>query len=218
MKPRAVLLDFDGVVAASLPVHLEAWDVAARTVFKRPLTNPESLVGRGTRAIAGLIATEMGDRSLASSLVIAKETWLAASFDKVPLMAGARDVVAELARRRLPHGIASNSPGPFVRGVLRAARLDVAYVVTKDEVARGKPHPDIYWELANRLRLDPSERGQILVFEDSAHGLKAALAAGMVGVGVASEVDAAKLKDAGAAAVCADLADALARGWLDDFL
>jgi beta-phosphoglucomutase len=96
-----------------------------------------------------------------------------------------------------------------VRGTLAALGLAVPEVVCGDEVARGKPHPAIYWELANRLDVAPAERARVLVFEDSEPGLKAARAAGMIPVGITSEADDATLRGFGAVATFATLADAL---------
>lgn len=215
MRPRAVLLDFDGVVVASLPVHLRAWSEAAAQVFGRPLESPETLAGHATRTIAGIVAKKLGDPSLAATLVRVKEELLAQKFGDVPLVNGARAFIESLGQLGIPHGIASNSPGAFVRGVVAAAGLEVRDIICGDEVSRGKPHPDIFWQLANRLRIDPTERPSVAVFEDSAHGLKAARSAGMVPLGVATERSPRVLLDAGAVAVCRDLADAMSRRWLE---
>jgi len=48
--------------------------------------------------------------------------------------------------------------------------------VSAEEVARGKPAPDVYLEAAHRLRIDPSRCAAV---EDSTNGLRAAAAAGM---------------------------------------
>jgi len=67
-------------------------------------------------------------------------------------------------------------------------------------VARGKPHPDIFLFAASRLGVNPNE---CLVIEDSAGGVRAAIAAGMTAVGLcaASHIRDGhdlKLRDAGA--------------------
>lgn len=214
MVPRAVLLDFDGVVVDSLRLHLDAWTAATLEVFKSPLTEPERLAGHGTRAIAGLISKRMGDGSLAPTLARRKESWLAENVSRLELLPGSRAFIDALKARGIPHGIASNSHGAFVRGALKATGLIVDNVITGDEVARGKPRPDIYWQLANQLRIDPKQRGEILVFEDSEQGLKAAIAAGMIPIGVASDQSEAVLRSYGAVEVCSNLGEALAKDWL----
>ena len=52
-------------------------------------------------------------------------------------------------------------------------------LATRDDVERGKPHPDLYLEAARRLGVAP---GRCLAFEDSNNGLTAAHAAGMMAV------------------------------------
>src|SRR5206468_13039929 len=74
------------------------------------------------------------------------------------------------------------------------------HVFSADMVARGKPHPDIFLYAANKLGVNPNE---CLVIEDSAGGIRAAVAAGMTVVGLcdASHIRDGhdlKLQDAGA--------------------
>ncbi len=94
-----------------------------------------------------------------------------------PLLPGAVDTVRRLAAR-LPLAVASSSPRPIIEVALAAAGLAPAFaaVVSSDEVARGKPHPDVYLEAARRLATAPTA---CLAFEDSTNGLLAAQAAGM---------------------------------------
>jgi HAD superfamily hydrolase (TIGR01509 family) len=213
--PRAVILDFDGVVVDSLPVHLDAWRAAVAAVFRVALPDPETLVGHSTRTIAGILAKRFGNLSRARELAEVKRRLLAERYGELPLLPGARELIAEMRRRGLPYGIASNSPSPFVTGAVAALSLDVAVVFAADDMRRGKPHPDIFWSCGNALGIAPGARGGVLVFEDSRHGLEGARAAGMVPIGVASAHTEAQLRAAGAVAVCRDLGDALARGWLD---
>ena len=75
-----------------------------------------------------------------------------------------------------------------------------SHVFSADMVARGKPYPDIFLFAAGRLGVSPD---QCLVIEDSAGGIKAAVAAGMTAVGLCAashirEGHDLKLRDAGA--------------------
>jgi beta-phosphoglucomutase-like phosphatase (HAD superfamily) len=75
-----------------------------------------------------------------------------------------------------------------------------SHVFSADMVARGKPHPDIFLFAAAKLGVRPDE---CLVIEDSANGIRAAVAAGMAVVGLCAashirEVHDLKLRDAGA--------------------
>jgi HAD superfamily hydrolase (TIGR01509 family) len=97
--------------------------------------------------------------------------------EHLPLLPGAREAVTSLASR-WPLGLASSANRPIVEEVLDLAGLRHLFAVTvsAEEVARGKPAPDVYIEAAARLAVVPS--GCVAV-EDSSNGLRAAAAAGM---------------------------------------
>jgi pseudouridine 5'-phosphatase len=105
---------------------------------------------------------------------------------RVEPMPGLLELLERLDRLRLPRGVATSSdlllaePGLAGAGVLH--RVD--FVLTADQVARGKPHPDIYWEAAVRLGVEPN---RMLVLEDSQHGVAAGVASGAVVVAVPGE-------------------------------
>jgi HAD superfamily hydrolase (TIGR01509 family) len=97
--------------------------------------------------------------------------------ERVPLIAGAHQAVVGLAERwRL--GLASSANRPIIELVLREADLARFFqaTVSSEEVAHGKPAPDVYLEAARRLSAEP---GLCAAVEDSANGLRAAAAAGM---------------------------------------
>jgi HAD superfamily hydrolase (TIGR01509 family) len=103
----------------------------------------------------------------------------------------------------IPRCIASSSSLDRLQLCLSVLALEAefgSHVFSADMVARGKPHPDIFLFAADRLSVKPEE---CLVVEDSAGGIRAAVAAGMTAVGLcaASHVREGhhfKLKDAGA--------------------
>lgn len=99
--------------------------------------------------------------------------------------------VADHARLRL--AVATSAPAPNVAHTLRelglASRFPV--VVRGDEVARGKPDPDVFLEAARRLDLEPAD---CLAFEDAPSGIVAARRAGMRVVGLTTSFSAADLR------------------------
>jgi len=97
--------------------------------------------------------------------------------EALPLIDGAVEAVLRLSETfRL--ALASSSNRPVIDTVLDNAGLTAAFEVTvsSEEVARGKPAPDVYLEAARRLDVRPARCAAI---EDSANGLRAAHAAGM---------------------------------------
>jgi len=96
---------------------------------------------------------------------------------ELPLVEGAVAAVRRLAGSfRL--ALASSSNRPIIDTVLEQAGLADAFEVTvsSEEVARGKPAPDVFLEAARRLGLPPERCAAI---EDSANGIRSAHAAGM---------------------------------------
>lgn len=94
-----------------------------------------------------------------------------------PVLPGAEDTVRSVAAR-LPVAIASSSAPRLIEHLLSATGLTdlVPVVVSSEQVAAGKPAPDVYLEAAARLDVPP---GDCAAVEDSDSGLRAALAAGM---------------------------------------
>jgi HAD superfamily hydrolase (TIGR01509 family) len=97
--------------------------------------------------------------------------------EELPLLPGAVEAVEALAAR-WPLGLASSSNRELIDLVLRVSGLErlFAATVSSEEVARGKPAPDVYLEAARRLDV-PAER--CAAVEDSENGISSAKAAGM---------------------------------------
>lgn len=103
---------------------------------------------------------------------------LAASYrEDLPLLPGAVETVRSLAAS-YPLAVASSSNKELIELVLDQAGIADAFavVVSSEEVARGKPAPDVYLEAASRLGVDPTA---CVAIEDSSNGLRSAHAAGM---------------------------------------
>lgn len=95
----------------------------------------------------------------------------------LPLVDGAVDAIRELVGS-FPLAVASSSNRPLIDAVLDAAGITDCFTATisSEEVARGKPSPDVYLEAARRLGVDPVA---CIAIEDSTNGIRAAAAAGM---------------------------------------
>jgi HAD superfamily hydrolase (TIGR01509 family) len=102
-----------------------------------------------------------------------------ARFDRegAPAIPGAVDAVRRIAAER-PVAIASSAHRAVIDAALHASGTSETFrvIVSSDEVAHGKPAPDVYLEAARRLGADPAT---CLVVEDSFNGVRAARAAGM---------------------------------------
>ncbi|GGG84723.1 HAD family hydrolase [Edaphobacter dinghuensis] len=95
-------------------------------------------------------------------------------------------VVAEIAREwhgRVPMAVASNGRRQNVEASLTVTKLLPLfdYVVTAEDVARGKPEPDVFLEAARRMGVAAAD---CIVFEDTDEGLEGARRAGMRGIDI----------------------------------
>ena len=101
---------------------------------------------------------------------------------RLPLLPGALEAVRSLARH-WPLALATSSNRNVVDLVLEEADLVDAFEVTvsSEEVARGKPAPDVYLDAAQRLEVDP---GACVAIEDSANGIRSAHAAKMAVIAI----------------------------------
>ena len=96
---------------------------------------------------------------------------------QLPLIDGAIAAVERLAAR-WPLGVASSSNRELIDLVLELSGLDRLFsaTVSSEEVARGKPAPDVYLEACRRLGVEPAHSAAV---EDSHAGIRSAKAAGM---------------------------------------
>ena len=96
----------------------------------------------------------------------------------LPVVPGAVEAVRRLAGEGYRLAVASSSNRELIDGVLRRLQLTELFqaTVSSEEVARGKPAPDVYLETARRLGVPP---GRCMAIEDSASGIRAAHSAGM---------------------------------------
>ena len=121
-----------------------------------------------------LPANEISDRVL--------DHLLAGYERELPLLPGAVPAVQRLSEY-WPLGLASSANRPVIDAVLAASGLGQYFRVTvsAEEVARGKPAPDVYLAAAEKLGVDPIRAAAV---EDSSNGLRAAAAAGMVVIAI----------------------------------
>ncbi len=95
-----------------------------------------------------------------------------------PVIDGAEEMVRRLAAEGMPLAVASSAHRAVIDAALGALGIEQLFqaVVTSDQVAHGKPAPDVYLLAASKLGVDPVD---CLVVEDSLNGVLAGRAAGM---------------------------------------
>jgi HAD superfamily hydrolase (TIGR01509 family) len=175
----AVVFDLDGLLIDSEQV----WDEARRQFVDEQggrwrdraqrdmmgMSSPE-----WSRYVNEELAVDLPPERISAEVV----RRLAALYRRdLPLLPGAQAAVKRLAAR-WPLGLASSSNRELIDLVLDLAGLAGCFRVTvsSEEVARGKPAPDVYLEVTGRLHAAPS---RCIAIEDSHNGILAAAAASM---------------------------------------
>ncbi len=183
----AVVFDCDGTLVVSEALSRRAWErVLAPYGYDVSDADLAACVGRSYPHTHGHFAAR-------APLPGAEAFWPVYSSELFALLDSglepfpdALGAVADLRRRAVPIAVASSSARQRLeRTLARAGLADVfAATIAGDEVARGKPAPDMFLAAAERLGVAPS---QCIAVEDSVPGVQSALAAGMVVVAIARE-------------------------------
>jgi HAD superfamily hydrolase (TIGR01509 family) len=189
MPLTAIIFDMDGLMVDTEPLSRRAWEQVIAP-FDAVLTDEVygRMIGRRTME-AGHILLAATDIPLSAEELVGRKT---AVFEQilaqgVPIMPGLMELHAESARRGLPWAVATSSPRHHARQILTQLGLleRCGAIAGGDEVAHGKPAPDIYLLAAERLGVSPT---QCLALEDSAPGCQSAAAAKMTVVAVSTSL------------------------------
>jgi len=180
---RGLVFDCDGTIADTMPLHYKSWVAALR---EHDADFPEALfyetAGIPTVRIIEMLNERHGYDIPVQETADRKDSLYVALVDQVePIEPVVRLVKAYAGR--LPMAVATGGTRAICTKTLTSLHLLEHFqaIVTADDVARGKPAPDIFLEAARRLGVAPQE---CYAFEDADLGLQAARAAGMVAVDI----------------------------------
>lgn len=198
----SVIFDLDGTLVDSEPNYYEAGrqTLAEHGVPDFSWAEHESYVGISTLETVTAWKARYGLRASVEELLAAKNhrylELARAGTRPYPEM---RKFVELLATDGIPMAVASGSSRQAIEAVLAGTGLDahLRTVVSAEEVAHGKPAPDVFLEAARRLGAEPAD---CVVLEDAAPGAAAAHAAGMRCIAipyVAAHADAPEFATAG---------------------
>lgn len=178
-EPYAGLIfDCDGTLVNTAPVHFFAVNEALKTVGLQMAPDWYfARVGLTPTALFNEFEVEVGVKVDAAEISRRYAPFFTDNLDKVEEIA----VVAAVARAnhgKVPMAVASNGQLKNVEATLRITGLLGLFdtIVAAEQVAHGKPEPDVFLEAARRIGVVPED---CIVFEDSDEGLEAARKAGM---------------------------------------
>ncbi|MFD3478477.1 HAD family hydrolase [Streptomyces sp. NPDC058695] len=177
----AVVLDLDGTLVDSEPNYFEAsrLTLAEHGVPDFTWQEHESYVGISAQETIESLRRKYGIQAPVDALLTEMSTrYLALARAGTPVYPQMRKLVERLHEAGVPMAVASGSPLDAIDAVLSGTGLDaqLRIYVSADEVAHGKPAPDVFLEAARRLGAMPAH---CTVMEDAVPGAAAAYAAGM---------------------------------------
>ena len=180
---RGLVFDCDGTIADTMPLHYKAWVAALR---EHDADFPEALfyemAGIPTVRIIEILNEKHGYELPVQEASDLKERLYV---ELLPQVVPIEPVVYLVNRYAgaLPMAVATGGTRAIVNKTLGSLKLleHFRVVVTADDVANGKPAPDIFLEAARRLGVAPE---LCYAFEDAELGLQAARAAGMTAVDI----------------------------------
>jgi HAD superfamily hydrolase (TIGR01509 family) len=182
---RAVLFDMDGVIFDTERLYFSVEkELLARRGRLLSLDLAQRIMGMPGNPAMDLLRRECGLPDTADELVHECEELFRAKLENgLRLMAGVGELLERVERAGLAKAVATSTRRPLAERMLGQFALSsrFAFVLTGDDVAHGKPHPEIYQLACDRLGAAPREA---LVIEDSLNGTLAAKSAGCICVAV----------------------------------
>ena len=193
-----IVFDFNGTLSDDEPILCEIF-VQLFAEHGKPLSAQEYFDELAGLSDPEIVRTWLGREHPDVDAVIGEriERYRAAVADGSSVHEHVRDAL-RYAARRVPLAICSGAARAEIEPVVEAAGLAplLRGIVSSDEVARGKPHPEGYAKAVREL-LDGIDPANVLVLEDTEAGIASARAAGIGRVvAVSGTLDPQRLREA----------------------
>jgi len=183
------LFDWDGVVIDSHAQHEESWALLAAEVgtplpegfFKKTFgMRNQNIMAMWLPQLEGNLPEilAMGDRKEALYRDILRR-------DGIDALPGVKDFLKAARAAGIPASVGSSTPRKNIDTVIEMAGLEGLFdaIVSAEDVAHGKPHPEVFLAGAQKLGRKPE---RCVVFEDAFVGIQAGKSGGMKVVGLAT--------------------------------
>jgi HAD superfamily hydrolase (TIGR01509 family) len=188
-RVAALVFDFDGVILETESPAYGSWcELYKSRGVDLPLNLWRAEVGSLGQFDAGAYLEKLTGRVLTTEERAARWSRKLELISALEPMPGVEDLMAQATDRKVPLAVASSDTDEWVIGHLRRLGLlnrFQAIVTANGNPARAKPDPTVFIEAVDALKVAPQDA---LAFEDSANGVAAAKAAGMLCVAVPNEI------------------------------
>ena len=178
--PKAIIFDMDGLLLDTEILSFQSFvTTASHHRFIVSIDDYRQMIGlnaaSGIDILLRIITAHLAAKDFKDAWLAVYKTLLEGD---VAVKVGAFSFLTHLENIGMPRAVATSSSGAKARMILQKTGLlrYIPHVTGGDEVAAGKPAPDVYLDAAGKLGIDP---GNCLALEDSSNGVTAALAAGM---------------------------------------
>ncbi len=203
----ALLFDLDGTLVDSDAQHLTAFQrvFAPHGIALDRSAYAANIMGAPNEMIASRYLSHLSPLEQVAALDAKEAAYREALGELEPIL-GALALLDFADRRGLKRAVVTNAPRANAEKVLAALGIGgrLPIVVIGGELARSKPDPLPYLTALERTE---AQAACSLAFEDSLSGVRAAAAAGLAVVGMATTLDAGTLIEAGATFAARDFTD-----------
>lgn len=198
---KALIFDMDGVICDTMPYHLKAWAQYIAQTSELPDSMVEHLSRMGGKRNSELLRELVGEQITEAEILrwgTAKEAvYRDLIRHEIVWLTGLGEFLQKSRSAGFKLGLGTSACQENVDLLLSQQNLRSFFdaIVMEMDVQRGKPDPQCYLLVAERLGIEPS---QCLVFEDAIAGVAAAQNAGMRCWGVLTTQPESELLNAGA--------------------
>lgn len=205
---KAVIFDLDGTLTDSDKVHFQVFQelFAERGTKIDKTLYKDKISGRQNSAIVADFFPEMSEAEGEAFSADKEALFRTRAKGLLEPVSGLTELLSRLETQGLAAAVVTNAPPKNAKFMLETLGLSERFspVVIADELPRGKPDPLPYQTALDRLEIEADEA---VVFEDSTAGIRSAVGAGIVTVGIMTTHSEADLTAAGAQRAIADFTD-----------
>lgn len=184
---KAVIFDFDGLLVDSEPIYVNS---NKRFLTERGVTDfsiIEKIFGMRAEETFELMKSTFGFEESVEELMNTRNGYILEDFNngKLELMPDLKKVL-NILKTKYSLSIGSSSKRVLLQTAMEIHNLTEYFplIVCGDDVIKGKPEPDIYLKVAEKLNVHPSE---CIVLEDAPNGVLAGIRAGMKTIAIPNE-------------------------------